>query len=216
MEQLETLLSNIRVNAHSSIRIEAAGKVIYLDPFRLEEEVHDADLIFVTHDHYDHFSPEDIGKTVKPQTVFVMPKSTREAAGAVIEGHPVVTAEPGENGIADGIFFEAVPAYNPRKLFHPKKNGWVGYVLTLEGLRVYFAGDTDATAEAAAVRCDIALLPIGGKYTMDAREAAALAEQLRPKAVIPVHYGSIVGKADDFRTFTEALDPTIRVVKKIG
>ena len=127
MEQLETLLSKIRVNTHSSIRIEAEGKILYIDPFEVAEAPHDADVIFVTHDHYDHFSPKAISRILKPETVFVMPASTGKIAGAATVGHEIVTAEPGRSGRAAGLEFEAVPAYNPKKAFHPKENGWVVY-----------------------------------------------------------------------------------------
>ena len=109
----------------------------------------------------------------------------------------------------------AAPASTPAKPFHPKDRGWVGYLLELEGLRLYVAGDTDATPEAAAVRCDLALLPIGGKYTMDAAEAAALANRIRPRAAVPFHYGSVAGSPADFERFAAAVDPEIRVVKLV-
>ena len=205
----------IRVNAHSSVRIELAGKVAWVDPFSLEEEPHDADLIFLTHDHFDHFSPADIALAGRPDTVFVLPESIARKTAEVIGPRQALTVNPGDRGEAEGIAFEAVPAYNPGKRFHPRANNWVGYVLEAEGLRVYVAGDTDATPEAGAVRCDVALLPIGGTYTMDAEEAAALANQIRPRVVIPIHYGSVVGTSDDFARFAAGVEEGIRVVRLI-
>ncbi len=205
----------IRVNAHSSVRVELGGKVLYVDPFSLSDAPHGADLIFFTHDHFDHFSPEDVARVDKPDTAFVFPASMAEKAAAVVGGRRALAVKPGERGELDGVAFEAVPAYNPGKRFHPKANGWVGYVLEAEGLRIYVAGDTDATPEAAAVRCDAALLPIGGTYTMDAAEAAALVNQMRPGLVIPIHYGSVVGSPADFARFAAAADPGIRVVRLI-
>ena len=213
MENPEALLRGITVNAHSSVRVEAEGKVLYVDPFKLQAAPHDADLIFLTHDHFDHYSPEDVEKVLKETTVFVLPQSTAKAAAAQIGNRCTVIAEPGKSGAAAGIAFEAVPAYNPNKQFHPRKNGWVGYVLQLNGLRIYVAGDTDATEEAAAVRCDVAMLPIGGKYTMDALEAAALVKQMRPQAVIPIHYGSVAGVPEDFDRFREAVAGAVRVLR---
>lgn len=213
MEKLEALLKRITINTHSSVRVDADGKTVYIDPFRLVNAPHDADVIFLTHDHFDHYSPEDVEKVLKETTVFVLPQSTAKAAAAQIGNRGTVIAEPGKSGAAAGIVFEAVPAYNPNKQFHPRKNGWVGYVLQLNGLRLYVAGDTDATEEAATVRCDVAMLPIGGKYTMDALEAAALVKQMQPQVVIPIHYGSVAGVPEDFDRFREAVAGAVRVVR---
>ena len=215
MAELETVLQGISVNAHSSVRIEAAGKIVYVDPFALNTEPRDADLIFITHDHFDHFSPEDIARVSKADTCFVLPETSAAKTAAVTGDRPVITVRPGEGGEAAGIPFETVPAYNPNKPFHPRANAWVGYVLELDGVRVYVAGDTDATPEAAAVRCDIALLPIGGKYTMDAAEAAELANRIRPQAAIPIHYGSVAGSPADFERFAKGVREEIRVLRAI-
>ena len=209
------LQERIRVNAHSSVRLELAGKIVYVDPFSLTEESRDADLIFLTHDHFDHFSPADIALVGKADTVFVLPESIVMKTASVIGPRKTLTVNPGDRGEAEGIVFEAVPAYNPGKRFHPRANNWVGYVLEAEGLRFYVAGDTDATPEAAAVRCDVALLPIGGTYTMDPEEAAALANQIRPQLVIPIHYGSVAGSPEDFSRFAAGVDEGIRVVRVI-
>ena len=213
--ELNELLGRVRVNAHSSVRVEAGDRVVYIDPFRLQEAPHDADLIFLTHDHFDHFSPADIALVGKDDTVFVLPESIAKKTAAVIGPRRALTVKPGDRGEADGLAFEAVAAYNPGKRFHPKANGWVGYVLETGGLRLYVAGDTDATPEAAAVRCDLALPPIAGTYTMDAAEAAALANRMRPRAVVPIHYGSVAGAPEDFDRFAAAVDPEIRVVRVI-
>ncbi|MBQ3918374.1 MAG: MBL fold metallo-hydrolase, partial [Oscillospiraceae bacterium] len=162
------MTDNITVNAQSSIRIADGDRVIYADPFRIQGEPHDADIIFITHEHFDHFSSEDIEKVKKDGTVIVVPESM---AGKV---HGAVTIKAGDRTVIGGIEVEAVRAYNKLLPFHPKSAGWVGYILTVGGSRIYIAGDTDATDEAKAVRCDIALVPIGGKFTMDAKAAAAL------------------------------------------
>ena len=211
----ELLEQRIRINTHSSIRIEAEDRVLYVDPFELKEAPHDADLVFFTHDHFDHLSPEDAAKVSGPETVFVAPASAAPAAERQAAGRRVIAVEPGQTGEAEGVVFETVPAYNPGKPFHPREKGWVGYILELQGLRVYVAGDTDATPEAAAVRCDVALLPIGGKYTMDAAEAAALVNKMRPAAVIPTHFGTVAGSPKDFKRFAALVDPSIRVCRKI-
>lgn len=213
MKEPEELLQAISVNTHSSVRVETEGKILYVDPFKLQAAPHDADLIFLTHDHFDHYSPEDVEKVMNPSTVFVMPETTARAAAQQIEGHQVVIALPGQKGAAGSLEFEAVPAYNPDKPFHPRKNGWVGYVLAVGGRRLYIAGDTDATEEAAAVCCDIAMLPIGGKFTMNPEEAAALAARIRPRIVIPIHYGSVTGSPEDFSRFCAAVGEGLRVVR---
>ena len=215
MKNALDFLKQITVNTHSSVRIEAEGKVLYVDPFELQKAPHDADAIFLTHSHFDHFSPKDVEKVSKPDTVFVMPAGMTGEAAEAVEGREILPVKPFEKGEAGGIAFETVPAYNPGKPFHPKANDWVGYILSVDGLRVYVAGDTDATEEAAAVRCDVAMLPIGGKYTMDAREAAELADRIRPQVVIPIHYGSVAGCPKDYARFAAAVDPAIQVHRVI-
>ena len=207
---VEKVLSKITINEQSSIRI-ATDKTLYFDPFCLEVEPHDADVIFITHAHYDHFSPEDIEKVAKDDTVYVIPKSmSSDLADIGIDARSIVALSPGESANVEGYAVETVSAYNTNKSFHPKSNGWVGYIITVEGVRVYAAGDTDATDEAKAVKCDIALLPIGGTYTMDAKEARELAKILAPSAAIPIHYGTVVGSPDDYDTFADGLSVAVK------
>ena len=210
------MLDSITVNEHSSIRID--DKIIaYIDPFRLKEARHDADLILFTHPHFDHFSPEDFYKAAKPDTLFVCPLSMkREALEAGIAPAQLRTLEAEENLGILGIEIEGVPAYNTNKPNHPKEKGWLGYVLEIGPHMVYVAGDTDRIPEGEAVQCDVALVPIGGTYTMDAAEAAAFVNAMRPHAVIPTHYGSIVGSLNDAREFVRHLDRGIEVCLKIG
>lgn len=196
----------IEVNANSSIRIEA-GKVIYFDPFQIEEERHDADIIFVTHDHFDHFSSEDIEKIEKKDTIFVVP----ECMHSLLDKERVITAAAGEALNVEGFEAEAIPSYNVGKPFHPKKKGYIGYIVKIEGQRVYVAGDCDANEDNRKVDCDIALIPIGGKYTMNYEEAAALTDVIRPELVIPTHYGDVAGDKEDGKKFKELVDPSIEV-----
>lgn len=209
----------ITINAHSSIRL-ALGKVLYFDPFHIQKETKDADIIFVTHDHYDHFSPEDIEKILKEDTVFVAPQSTV----ALIETRfswpkdQIVTVAPGSKVVVKGLPVEAVAAYNPNKHFHPKKEGWVGYVVTVEGVRYYVCGDMDSNEEGRQVSCDVLLVPCGGTYTMDVQEAAEFTGVLAPKFAIPTHYGDIVGDLSNGSAFAEAVkktSPDTKVVIKI-
>ncbi len=210
------MLDSISINAHSSIRI-ASGKVLYFDPFHITAESHDADVIFVTHDHYDHFSPEDIAKIIKEDTVFVAPKSTSGLIRETFSGFDVTEVAPGDAFSVAGIEGEAVAAYNPAKKFHPKKEEWVGYVVTVDGLRHYICGDMDETEESRNVKCDVLLLPIGGTYTMDVPQAVELTAKLSPKYAVPTHYGDIVGKASDGSAFAEEIEkkgiPTQVVLK---
>ena len=179
-------------------------------------EPHDAAYIFVTHDHFDHFSPEDIEKVAGKDTILVVPenmeKKAREAKAYVKQ---IVTVNQGVKNSIGNLKFETVPAYNINKPFHPQNAGWVGYIFETGGKRIYVAGDTDATAEAAQVRCDIALVPVGGTYTMNAKQAAELINRIRPAVAIPTHYGSVVGSKDDAVVFAEKVDPTISVEIKM-
>ncbi|MCM1046085.1 MAG: MBL fold metallo-hydrolase [Candidatus Gastranaerophilales bacterium] len=205
----------IMLPIHSSICIKT-DKTIYIDPYRSEGDSHDADIIYITHEHYDHFSPEDIEKVRKEDTVYVLPESMRKAAQDLRakEGN-VVLVKAGEKTEIAGVPTETVAAYNHVKPFHPKNKGWVGYILTIEGERIYIAGDTDSNEENRQVKCDIAIVPVGGFYTMDAKKAAELVNSIKPKIAIPSHYGSAVGKAEDGDTFCKYVDSDIKVIKKI-
>ncbi len=210
------LIDQITVYKQNHIRIEHEERIIHIDPFRMDSAGERADFILITHDHSDHFSPSDIEKLAGPDTVLVVPeKMIGKAKIFDCKVRRIVSVTPGGSYTEDGLSFETVSAYNIAKPFHPKNAGWVGYVLCLDGKRVYVAGDTDATQEAKQVSCDVALLPIGGTYTMNPKQAAELANQLKPESVIPVHYGSIVGKVSDGEEFEKLVDPSIRVVFKI-
>ena len=204
---------HVTVNAHSSIRI-AGEKTLYFDPFHLKDEPHDADVVFITHDHYDHLSAEDIARVKKNGTAFVLPVTCRAAAEKNGLTNCVYLA-PGETAEVCGVPVEAVAAYNAIKPFHPKKNGWLGYVVTVEGKRFYVAGDTDENKDNLAVKCDVAMVPVGGTYTFDAKHAAKFVNKLRPAVAIPTHYGDIVGSLADADAFAANIDEGIEVVKKI-
>lgn len=210
------MINSITVNEQSSIRIES-GAVLRFDPFRIKGAPHDADVIFITHSHFDHFSPEDIAKAAKDGTVFVAPESMAgDMKGIGIGGERLVLMEAGESREICGVPVEAVPAYNQLKPFHPRRNGWLGYVVTLGGSRIYVCGDTDDTPEARKVRCDIVCVPIGGTYTMDSKKAAAFVNALSPKQAVPIHYGTVVGRPGDADDFERRVDRGIQVVRKIA
>ena len=200
------MLKNIEINCHSSIKI-TKGIIIYIDPFRINEEKHDADLILITHDHYDHYSPEDIKKVIKEDTIIVAPKTIKELNNK----ENIIFVEPNKTYNIKGYKIVTIPAYNINKHFHPKENNWVGYIIEMEDLKYYIAGDTDITPENKQVECDVALIPIGGTYTMDYKEASELINIIRPKIAIPTHYGSIVGDITDGEKFEKLVDNTIDV-----
>ena len=203
-------ISNIEVFTLSSIRIRCGAGTVYADPFHMKISPHDADIVLITHDHYDHFSPEDLAKVINPATILVVPEKLADKAAAFsAQVKAIETVLPGQQYQIAGLSLETVPSYNRIKPFHPKKNGWVGYLLDLDGQRVFIAGDTDKTKENSTVQCDIALVPVGGKFTMDAKEAADLINTIRPAAAIPTHYGTIVGKKSDGERFASMVDPAI-------
>ncbi len=210
------MTDNIEVFTQSSIRIKSQTGTVYFDPFQMREEPHDADFILITHDHYDHFSPEDIAKAGKKDTVLVVPEKMKskaqEAAGFV---GTISTVNPEKEYNLNGLEFETVPAYNTLKPFHLKSAKWVGYILKIDGQRVYVAGDTDVTKENKQIKCDIALIPIGGTYTMDAKKAAELVNIMQPDIVIPIHYGSIVGKKEDADVFAANVKKPVKVEIKM-
>ena len=197
------MLKNIKINCHSS-KI-SKGKNIYIDPFKIEKENHDADIIFITHEHYDHYSPEDIQKIKKENTIIVAPKTVKE----LIKMKNVLFVESNNKYEIEEVRVETIPAYNINKKFHPKENEGVGYIIEVNNIRYYIAGDTDLTDENKQVKCDIALIPIGGTYTMDYKEAAKLANIIKPKIVIPTHYGSIVGNKNDGIEFKKLVNSGI-------
>lgn len=208
----------ITVNTQSSIRIEGTYTV-YIDPYKIKDAPHDADLILITHAHYDHFDPPSLRNVAGDKTMIVCPDSMYNDVKGVGVGADLAVMEAGAElepeSSLEGIGIEAVPAYNLNKTFHPKANGWLGYILTMDGVRYYAAGDTDALPELESVECDVAFVPIGGTYTMTAPEAAALINKIKPEYAIPIHYGTIVGKAADADTFKAAIDSSIKVVTKV-
>jgi L-ascorbate metabolism protein UlaG (beta-lactamase superfamily) len=169
----------------------------------------------VTHEHYDHFSPEDIEKLKKEDPVLVIPKTVKPMLGELLSPCETKLVSVGETFQVKGIDFEAVAAYNVGKQFHTKDKEWIGYLMRAGGTSYYVAGDTDRNEDNGQVTCDVALIPIGGTYTMDAAAAAAFVNHLHPKAAIPTHYGNIVGSKTDADAFASLVDKDISVIPKI-
>jgi len=181
---------------HASFKISNDLK-IYIDPFDLKEG-EKADLIFVTHEHYDHCSVADIKKLVKEDTIVVIP----EDCIAKLRDFKTFPVLPSKSYEVKRIKFKTIPAYNLNKAFHTRASNWVGYVIEVEGAKIYHAGDTDFVPEMKELKeIDIALVPVGGTYTMDAEEAAKAVNSFKPKIAIPMHYGKIVGSEKDAETF---------------
>lgn len=202
-EELKRLTANIHWLGHDSFRIDGKSAVVYIDPYRLKGGPK-ADLILVTHEHSDHASPGDIEKIRKNGTVIV----TIAAAAAKLSGD-VRTVKPGDELTVKGVAVRAVPAYNLNKFrspgvpYHPREAGHAGYVVTVDGVRIYHAGDSDHIPEMAGLAPDVALLPVSGTYVMTAEEAAAAAAAIRPKLAIPMHVGEAIGTLEDAARFKE-------------
>lgn len=205
------MFEEVQVLTHSSIKI-TGNKILYFDPYQIEEESHDADIIFVTHDHFDHYSPEDIKKVTKDDTRLIMPESMKEQVkGAFTDFGRCEFINPDGMMEAKGLMIKAVPAYNRLKPFHTKGKKYVGYLVTMDGVSYYVAGDTDMTSENQNVKCDVALVPVGGKFTMDYKEAAKFINHIGPKLAIPTHYGTVAGSSEDGKKFAELVDKKIEV-----
>lgn len=212
-------LNHITVNTQSSIRIEGS-QVLYFDPFEIKSVSQDADIIFITHDHYDHFDPPSIAKIKKESTLLIVPESMKKKAlsESGIPSEKCLFYRLGEKYEQRGLAIETIPAYNKLKPFHTKGKKWQGYVVKMDDVRYYVSGDTDVNEDMETVQCDVALIPIGGFYTMDKSQAADYIVKRKPKAVIPTHYGSIVGNKTDGRDFQrdlKGMDSGIQVELKL-
>lgn len=206
---VEKIFKNLHWLGHDAFLLRAGGKIIYFDPFKLGQGLPPADIICISHEHYDHCSPADVLPIQQPSTLIV----TETQAAAKLKGlqGKIVTLAPGERCEVEGITIETVPAYNTNKQFHPQSNNWLGFILTVDGVRVYHAGDTDYIPEMNHIQADIALLPVSGTYVMTAEEAAQAAIAIGPKIAVPMHYADIVGTTDDATRFAAALAGRVRV-----
>ena len=207
-------IDNIEVNTQSSIRL-GFDKVIYFDSYKIETDRHDADIIFITHNHYDHMDNESIEKVKNDNTIVVAPKSMEDIISK-IEFSDYIYLEPFDETNITNINIKTIPAYNNEKQFHLRANNWLGYIITMYNTIYYIAGDTDVTEENKNVKCDIAFIPIGGHFTMNVEQATELIKKINSKIVIPIHYGSIIGEPTYGKVLKENLSNTnIKVIEKL-
>ncbi len=200
----------MRIDVFAQAAIKMVGdKVMYFDPYLIKDEYHDADYIFITHDHYDHYDEESINNIKKDNTKIILPMCLKDKPNNLV-------VEPNKEYVIDDIKFKTIPSYNLEKPFHPREKEYVGYLIELEGLTYYIMGDTDVTSEALEIRPDVCFVPIGGKFTMDYLEAVDYINKIKPKKVIPIHYGSIIGDITLGKEFKEKINNNIEVEIKIG
>jgi len=213
-QKIFDMAKNIHWLGQAAVKINAAGKVIYIDPYQLKN-TDQADIVLITHGHNDHFSLADIKKIITGKSIII---ATVDCYAKLqnLNVAEIKTISPGQSLTLDDINISAVPAYNIVKAnFHPKSNKWVGYVLTIEGVRIYHAGDTERIPEMKDISCDIAMLPLGQTYTMNSvKEAADAAIDVKAKIAIPIHYGLYEGTAEDAEEFKKLLKDKVDVIIK--
>jgi L-ascorbate metabolism protein UlaG (beta-lactamase superfamily) len=199
---------------HDSFRI-SGSKTVYIDPWHIAAGAPRADIILVTHEHFDHFDKDDIARLSQPATVLVGPAEvTRQATG------DTRTVAPGDVVTVAGVTIRAVPAYNtdkfrePGVVFHPREDAKVGYVVELDGTSYYHAGDTDVIDEMSAIDVDVAMIPVSGTYVMTADEAARACGKLRAAVVIPMHYDTIVGSVADAERLAELCPLPVEILPR--
>ena len=196
---------------HSSFRWQGS-KTVYFDPWKLSKNADKSDIICVSHEHYDHLSKPDIATVSAPDTViFTSEEGRKQLSSSKIGCKEVRAMVPGDTVDLPGVRIEAVASYNVNKGFHPKNTKKLGFVVTMDGLSVYHAGDSDHIPEMDGLKCDVALLPVSGTYVMTADEAAEAALSIRPKVAIPMHYGDIIGTVSDAKRFESELKGKLEV-----
>ena len=205
---IKEVIVNIRVYNQASIKI-TGSKTIYFDSYLLEEENHDADIIFITHDHYDHYDEDSIRKAMNNKTILVVPTILKDKATKLTNN--ILVVEPNNTYTIDNIVIDAIPSYNTDAPYHPKEKDYVGYNVTMDDTKYYIMGDTSRTVATDQVKTDICFVPIGGIYTMNVEEAIDYINYLKPKKAIPIHYGSIVGDISLGETFKKNINKEIEV-----
>jgi len=211
----QELVKKLHWLGHDSFRLDGPP-VIYFDPWKLEGDLPTADLVLVSHQHGDHCSPDDVEKVSGPDTVIV----ANHLAAKELPGAKVM--RPGDKLTVADVEIEAVPAYNINKFrepdvpYHPQEDEHNGYIVTVEGVRIYFAGDTDHIPEMADITCDVALLPVSGTYVMTVEEAIEAANTIDPKFVVPMHYGAGIGSEDDGTRFAAAYKGKVALLDAVA
>jgi L-ascorbate metabolism protein UlaG (beta-lactamase superfamily) len=190
---------------HSSFAVHGS-RTVFLDPYRVTAS-RKADLILVSHTHHDHYSPEDIARVAGEKTTLIISADARPDYPA-----NVITMRPGDKTDLMGLTVEAVPAYNLTKPFHPRTNDWLGYILTIDGMRIYHAGDTDFIPEMKGLVADVGMVPIGGTYTMEHDEAAEAVKAMKLARAIPMHWGGVVGTEKDAQAFKKLVGSAAEVI----
>lgn len=198
----------IEVLNHASIKI-TSDKIYYFDPYKIDKKMSDADYIFITHDHYDHFDNSSIKNVINESTMLIVPACLEEKVKEITNNYTIVY--PSYNYEIATLHFDTVPSYNIGKSFHLKEMNYVGYIVNIKNNKVYVMGDTDVIDEIKDISCDICFVPIGGTYTMNYKEASNYINMINPKEVIPIHYGSIVGNKDLGLKFSELVNSNINV-----
>ncbi len=199
----------IKWYSNSTFKLKCDGRVIYIDPYKMNlSQYETADLVLITHDHFDHFSIDDIKKVSGEKTSYIAPFSCGESLPGNTK---IVTA--GDKFIEDGVEIEVVPAYNTNKEFHPKSYGGVGYIINANGKRIYHSGDTDLIPEMKSFKVDIALLAISGTYFMNPEEAAEAANLINAELSIPMHFGDVIGTEADAEKFKSLVNGAVKILK---
>ena len=198
-------IDNISINCQSSIKI-SDGLTIYFDPYDIKEKINNADYIFITHPHWDHLDIDSINNIANEKTIIVGPSSVIEKLD---KSFNLLEVEPNKTYKLDNISFKTVPSYNIGRDYHPKDTRYVGYLLTLNDITYYIPGDTDVIEELKELNADVIFLPVGGTYTMNREEAVGLANTIKPKYAIPIHYGLAIGSREDAKYFVDNLNKEI-------
>jgi L-ascorbate metabolism protein UlaG (beta-lactamase superfamily) len=213
------LLDSLEWLGHSGFRVRVGRAVVYIDPYRIPDGSVAADLILITHGHYDHFSPQDIERLSVGGTWLVGPAAVAERVSGRV--HSIAPGETLADELIRGVHVSAVAAYNTSKRdgdgnpFHPPEAGWVGYELNVRGERLYHSGDTDVIPEMDSVTgVDVALLPVSGVYVMTPQEAAEAARRIQPRIAVPMHWGEHIGTEEDARTFADHAPVEVRIMSK--